>query len=340
MKYLLLLLSLPLLFACTTEPIDFKHANVANDLFYSKKSGKPFTGTITNVPYKTFAQKDFWLSFNTYISFLTGMQDLDFQRSHQTDNDKIYCNIEVKNGVLNGQTECQLTSAYRVSLRSQDYTQVIIDSSYKDGSITESSTYRMLNDKKIKVMSTIFNGIDNTNYDIKVFSINQPKTVLLDIKKRPDKTIIDQNTHTGNLLTHTELTETTSHIDHYVPNTTKKIGTLTFKFKGDSPSFIPEERNGYDASYNIYPDSPNVSLNGVKFFKDGFIVSSKSYEEDEAFDLAEFNQQITETIKSWERLANYKPDNRVFSEIIFERQQLERQQAEAETLSQDETDPY
>lgn len=326
MKSFICLFSLPLLFACTESTIEFKHTDLANDTFYAKKTGKPFTGKITNIPYEVFAKQDFLQSFYAYNVFLMNPMMVDLATNYQRHQQlrPLLCDITVKKGILNGKTDCNYNSPYNTGKMTVGSTEIAFQANYKDGSITDNHLYRLLDDKKIKVMSTLFNNAIGDDFDMKIFSVNQPEVMLMHIQETPEKSIMSINTHQGNLLSYTELSDTESHIDQYDPNTNEKLGTISFNGR---LAYASDQLDGYHFEYEMYPDNPNIRIKEANFYKNHAKVSSKYYSVDsnESFNLAEFNQQIIDSEKSRERFLNSlknhnEPDYRSFSEIILENQ--------------------
>ena len=114
-KILAFLLSFGLV-ACSEEILDYRNAETVNNQIYAQGANSSFTGKLTNVPYTLIQTKEFGTILKVYEAttgdaklvsalLISGINALG---NVQQKNSLLLCNIEVNNGIFDGDASCHL----------------------------------------------------------------------------------------------------------------------------------------------------------------------------------------------------------------------------------------
>lgn len=109
LKWTVLLLPAVLaLTGCQDEVLDFRNAQLSNGLFYSGVENKPFSGTLTNLPFKTLHPSS--AALNPALDVVPGRVGAILSALKASDEEtylqREICSVGVKEGLLNGEMKC------------------------------------------------------------------------------------------------------------------------------------------------------------------------------------------------------------------------------------------
>ena len=142
-KTILFSLVMPLILtSCSKEVLDIRNTQISYNKIYSQDSNTPFTGVVTNFPFTKLPIDPIFKLIKTHHTFL---KDNGLRRI-------LLCDVEVVDGILNGNTHCQVMNEPSTYL----------DFKYKegvlDGKLTVNYTKPQDSASSVQVISANFKG--------------------------------------------------------------------------------------------------------------------------------------------------------------------------------------
>ncbi|UOO90236.1 hypothetical protein LVJ82_04415 [Vitreoscilla massiliensis] len=151
-KTILCCLAMPLFLAsCSKETLDIRNVQISYNKIYSQGSNTPFTGVVTNFPFTKLPIDPIFNLVNKHHKFLKD-NGLRGRPELASTGQILLCDVEVVDGLLDGNTHCRLMSEQTTYL----------DFKYKegalDGKLTVNYTKPQDSASSVQVISANFKG--------------------------------------------------------------------------------------------------------------------------------------------------------------------------------------
>lgn len=175
-KILAFLLSFGLV-ACSEEILDYRNAETVNNQIYAQGANSSFTGKLTNVPYTFIQTKEFGTILKVYgnktgdaklVSALL-ISGINALGNVQQKNSLLLCDIEVNDGIFDGDASCHLNGKEATILKYK----------YSKGKIDGTLTWNMPTNQNEDVVKVAEAEMSNgaLNGKIKIWSAQTGKQV-------------------------------------------------------------------------------------------------------------------------------------------------------------------